>query len=95
MGCWQLGASLHHGVVRLLAKVAWVPTVAQLRPIPLLCTYFKLLTKMIMASPFTVLPSVMLSTQMCSVQGSYIFDEAAAVLLAEEFLHRHKRLVSC
>ena len=39
----------------------------------------------------SVLPSVLLSTQMCSVKGRSIFDGAAAVLSAADFLQQHQQ----
>jgi hypothetical protein len=42
----QLTSSICKGVVRLLPKDASVPTAAQLRPITLLNTIYKLMTKM-------------------------------------------------
>ncbi len=85
-----LSASLRHGVVRLIPKVPGVPTASQLRPITLLGTDYKLLTKMLVARLLPLLPSVLLSTQLCSVRGRSIFDGPASVLSAAEFLHRHK-----
>ncbi len=64
---------------------------AQLLQITLLCTDYKLLTKMITARLMAVPPSLLLSTQICSMYGHSIFDRAAVVLSAAEFLRRHKR----
>ena len=36
-----------------------------------------------------VLPDILTSTQLCSVQGCSIFDGAATVLSAATFLHQH------
>ncbi len=70
----ELGALFRQGVVRLLPKVVGVPTAAQQRLITLLWMDCKLLMKMITARLLVVLPSVLLSTQMCSVRGRSIFD---------------------
>ena len=86
-----LTASMRKGVVRLLPKVAGIPTASQLRPITLLGTDYKLLTKMFVGRLIPVLPDVLRSTQLCSVRGRSIFDGPASILSASEFLHRHKR----
>jgi hypothetical protein len=86
-----LSVSLRRGVVRLLPKVPTVPSVVQLRPITLLSVLsveYKILTKMLVARLLHVLPSVLRATQLCSVRGRSIFDGAAAILLAAEYLHR-------
>jgi hypothetical protein len=49
---------------------------------------YKILTKMLVARLLNVLPSVLHATQLCSVRGRSIFDGAAAVLSAAEYLHR-------
>ena len=72
----ELGPSLCAGVVRLLPKVAGVPTAAQLRPITLLNTDYKILTKMFVARLLPVLPDVLQATQLCSVRGRSIFNES-------------------
>jgi hypothetical protein len=81
----QLGKSLRTGVVRLLPKVPGVPTSAQLRPITLLTTDYKLLTKMLVARLLLVLPSVLQSSQLCSVNGRSIFEGAASILSSIQF----------
>jgi hypothetical protein len=72
----------------LLPKVPTVPSVVQLRPITLLSVEYKILTKMLVARLLHVLPSVLRATQLCSVRGRSIFDGAAAILSAAEYLHR-------
>jgi len=62
-----LPASLRHGVVRLLPKVPGVPTASQMRPITLLGTDYKLLTKMFVSRLIPLLPSVLKASQLCSV----------------------------
>jgi hypothetical protein len=86
----ELASSLWQGVIRLLPKVAGVPTAAQLRPITLLGTDYKLLTKMLTAPFLVVLPSVLRSSQLCSVRGRSIFEGPAAVLSAAEYLHQRQ-----
>ena len=87
----RLGKSLRTGVVRLLPKVAGHPMAAQLRPITLLTTDYKLLTKMLVGRFVRVLPSVLRSTQLCSVKGRTIFDGAATIVSAAEFAWRKRR----
>ncbi len=64
---------------------------SQLRPITLLGTDYKLLTKILMACLIPVLPSVLRSTQLCSVRGRSIFDGPASILSSAEYLHRHQK----
>ena len=84
-----LQPSLRQGVVRLLPKVRGVPAADQLRPITLLNTDYKLLTKMLVNRLLPLLPELLQTTQMCAVEGRSIFDGAAAVLSAAAFLHQH------
>jgi hypothetical protein len=86
-----LSPSLRHGYVRLLPKVPGVPMASQLRPITLLNTDYKLLTKMMVARLLPLLPSVLKATQLCSVQGHSIYDGPASILSAADFLQRHQR----
>jgi hypothetical protein len=86
-----LPASFRQGVVKLLPKVAGIPAAPQLRPITLLGTDYKLLTKILVARLLPVLPSVLQSTQLCSVRGRSIFDGPATILSAAEYLHRHQK----
>jgi hypothetical protein len=86
----ELEPSLRRGVVRLIPKKAGTPSVDQLRPITLLCTDYKLLTKMLAGRMLTVLPTVLRSSQLCSVRGRSIFEGPAAILSAAEYLHQHQ-----
>ncbi len=86
-----LQPSLCQGVVRLLPKARGVPAADQLRPITLLNTDYKLLTKMLVNRLLPLLPGLLQTTQMCAVEGRSIFDGAAAVLSAAAFLHQHQR----
>jgi hypothetical protein len=82
-----LAPSLRLGVVRLLPKVPGVPMASQLRPITLLNTNYKLLTKMFVARLLPLLPSVLQATQLWSIRGCSIHDGPASILSAAEFLH--------
>jgi hypothetical protein len=57
----ELDPSLRRGVIWLIPDVAGTPIAVQLRPITLLCTDYKLLTKMLTARMLTVLPTMLLS----------------------------------
>jgi hypothetical protein len=83
-----LSTSLRQGVVRLIPRVRGVPTASQLRPITLLGTDYKLLTKMIVSCLFPLLPSVLHAMQLCSVRGHYIHNRPASVLSAAKYQHQ-------
>jgi hypothetical protein len=59
----ELPPAFCKGVVRLLPKVAGVPTAAQFRPITLLGADYKLLTKMFVGRLLPVLPVIMPTVQ--------------------------------
>ncbi len=86
----RLPASMLQGAVRLLPKVPGVPTASQFRPITLLCTDYKLLTKMLCQRLIPLLPSVLLTAQLCSVHGRSIFDGILAILSTAEELRRRR-----
>jgi hypothetical protein len=86
----MLPPSFRKGVVRLLPKVAGTPTAAQFHPIKLLGCDYKLLTKMFVGRLLPVLPDIMSTGQLCSVKGRSIFDGAAAILSAVEYLHHRQ-----
>jgi hypothetical protein len=87
----RLTASLRRGVVRLLPKVAGLPAAHQLRPITLLGTDYKLLTKMLVNRLLPLLPQVISSNQLCSVQGRSIFECPATAVSAAAFLAGRNR----
>ncbi len=64
---------------------------SQLQPITLLGTDYKLLTKILVARLIPILPSVLRSTQLCSVRGRSIFEGPASILSSAEYLHRHQK----
>jgi len=81
---------MRQGVIRLLPKVPGVPMASQLRLITLLCTDCKLLTKMLVAHLLPLLPSVILSSRLCSIKSRSIHEGPACILSAAEFLHQHQ-----
>ena len=78
---------MSQGTVRLLPKVPGVPAASQFRPITLLCTGYKLLTKIICQRLLPLLPTVLTTALLCSVQGRSIFDGILAILSTAEELH--------
>ena len=69
----SLTASLRRGVVRLLPKVPGAQAASQLRPITLLSCDYKLLTKIFVKCILPILPSILTTSQLCSVPGRSIF----------------------
>ena len=87
----ELTASLRQGAVRLLPKVAGAPLASQLRPITLLNCDYKLLTKIMVRRLIQVLPTVLTTSQLCSVKGKSIYDGIMAILSVVEARRRQKR----
>jgi hypothetical protein len=87
----QLAPSLRQGVVILLPKVKGVPKASQLKPITLLNTDYKLLTKVYVARLLQVLPKVLAKGQLCSVRGRNIMQGAISLWSMAEFVHQIKR----
>jgi hypothetical protein len=81
----QLAPSLCQGVIRLLPKVRGVPMASQLRPITLLNTDYKLLTKVYMARLLQVLPKFLAKGQLCLVRGKNIMQGAILLWSTAEF----------
>ena len=86
----RLPATMSQGAVRLLPKVPGVPAASQFRPITLLCTDYKLLTKILCQRLLPLLPTVLTTAQLCSVQGRSIFDGILAILSTAEELRRRR-----
>jgi hypothetical protein len=87
----QLAPSLRRGAVRLLPKVNGVPLASQLRPITLLNTDYKLLSKVLVGRLLQVLPSVLRKGQLCSVKGRNIMQGAISLWSTAEFMRQRKR----
>jgi hypothetical protein len=60
----ELVDSLKVGLVKLLPKVQGVPTASQLRPVTLLNSDYKLLTKMLVARMLGILLDLLQATQL-------------------------------
>jgi len=86
----RLPATMLQGAVRLIPKVAGVPAASQFRPITLLGTDYKLLTKILCQRLLPLLPSVLKVAQLCSVEGRSIFDGILAILSTAEELRRRR-----
>lgn len=87
----SLTPSLQKGAVRLIPKVPGAPTASQFRPITLLNCDYKLLTKVFVKRLLPLLPSILTTSQLCSVPGRSIFDGCTALLSAVEACYRRRR----
>ena len=69
---FKLIESMMNGATRLAPKVTGVPKVNELRPITLLQCDYKIMTKLFVGRLLTVLPDLIKSGQLCSIQGKNI-----------------------
>ena len=74
------------GATRLVPKVEGVPRVDELRPITLLNTDYKLLTKLMVLRIKPVLPRVIKSSQICNVGARNILFGAQNILSTVEYI---------
>jgi hypothetical protein len=74
-----------------LPKVKGIPMASQLRPITLLNTDYKLLTKVFVARLMRLLPSFLQRAQLCSVRGRTIMQGAISLWSTAEFIHQRRR----
>jgi hypothetical protein len=89
----HLSPSLCQGTVRLIPKVKGVPEASTLRPITLLNTDYKILTKVYVARLMEVLPAILQKGQLCSARGRNIMQGAMALWSTTEFVRLRKRKV--
>jgi hypothetical protein len=68
-----------------------VPLASHLRPITLLNTDYKLLTKVYVARLMQVLPTILHKSQLCSVRGRNIMQGAICLWSTAEFVRQRKR----
>ncbi len=68
-----------------------MPLASQLRPITLLNTDYKLLTKVYVARLMQVLPTTLHTSQLCSVRGRNIIQGAISLWSTAEFIKQQKR----
>ena len=83
-----LGRSQREGLTRLLPKVKEIPRVDQLRPITLLQTDYKILTKILVARINPVLPLVLRSGQLCSTGGGGILHGVSNLVSALHYVEQ-------
>ena len=72
MELFNLLESNKHGVTRLISKVEGVPDVSQLRPITLLCTDYKILSKCFVRRMMPMMDEVITPGQLCGVGSKNI-----------------------
>ena len=79
--------SMRKGVTRLLNKVQGIPSVTDLRPITLLSTDYKIMTKLLVSRLTRVLPSVLTSGQLCSNSPRNILFGASNLLSTIDYIN--------
>ena len=83
----RLTKTMAEGITKLLSKVLGIPFPDQLRPITLLNCDYKLLTKVLCQRVIPVLPSVIKSRQLCSVQEQNILFGINNLLSSIEYVN--------
>ena len=83
----RLGESQRRGVTRLIPKVNGIPNVNELRPISLLCTDYKLLSKILARRLTNVLPSVLKSKQLCGKKDRNILFGATNLISTIDYIN--------
>ena len=79
------------GATRLIPKVKGVPTVEELRPITLLNTDYKILSKILVKRIRPVLPDIIKSGQLCSVGDKNILFGVNNILSSILYINSKKR----
>ena len=82
------------GATRLCPKVQGIPKVDQLRPITLLNCDYKILSKLLVKRLKPVLPSIIRSSQLCTVQGKNILFGVNNIISSILYVNQ-KRLRAC
>ena len=82
------------GATRLLPKVTGIPRVDELRPITLLNCDYRILTKLFVLRIKSILPEVIKSSQLCTVQNKNILF-GVQNLLSSIFFIKQKRRGAC
>ena len=83
---FKLIESMMNGATRLAPKVKGVPKVNELRPITLLQCDYKILTKIFVGRLLEVLPDIIKSGQLCSVQGKSILSGVSNLLSTLQYV---------
>ncbi len=86
-----MAPSLCRGAVRLIPNVKGVPLASKLRPITLLNTDYKLLSKVLVGRLMQVLTSILRKGQLCSVKGRNIMQGAIFLWSTAEFMRQTNR----
>ena len=86
----KLTKSQEDGATRLLSKVDGIPQVDELRPITLLNSDYKLLTKILVNRILPLLPLLIKSGQLASVDGKQILFGVANIISAIEYVNQKK-----
>ena len=74
------------GATRLLSKVTGVPAADELRPITLLNSDYKIITKIFVKRLLPYLPQIILSGQLCSVDGRNILFGASNLISSLHYI---------
>ena len=86
----RLMESDKHGATRLASKVDGVPSVSELRPITLLNCDYKILSKCFVKRMCPVMPEIIKSGQLCSVDQKNILFGIANILSSIDYIEAHK-----
>ena len=78
-----------HGATRLTSKVDGIPSVSELRPITLLNCDYKILSKCFVGVLNPVLGEIILSGQLCSVQGKNILFGVSNIMSSIDYINAH------
>ena len=79
-----------HGVTRLTSKVDGIPEVTELRPITLINCDYKILSKGFVKKLCPVMPEIIKSGQLCSVEEKNILFGIANIISSVDYVNAHK-----
>ena len=83
------------GVTRLVSKVSGIPEVSELRPITLLNSDYKILSKLLVKRVKPCLPSVIRSSQLCTVNDKNILFGVNNILSTIFYVNNLKHKKAC
>ena len=86
----SLVESDRHGATRVCSKVNGVPDVSELRPITLLNCDYKILSKSFVKRLCPVMPQIIKSGQLCSVDEKNILFGIANIVSSLDYIEAHK-----
>ena len=86
----RLCESNRHGATRLGSKVNGVPMVSELRPITLLNCDYKILSKAFVQRLNPVMPDIIKSGQLCSIDQKNILFGIANIISSIDYIEAHK-----